>query len=95
LSLKIQGFDFELQYQKGNSHVVAESLSRRKYLECTDNTLDKLFLDQNVHALNQTCNKLHLPTTETRTERKVQNMDNVCIISHEVYDKSGDLMEAI
>jgi len=62
-SLQIQGFDFELQYQKGSSQVVADSLSGREYPECTDNTMDKLFLDQNVHAINRTCNELHLPTT--------------------------------
>jgi len=70
-SLQIQGFDFDLQYQKGSSHVVADSLSRREYPECTDNTMDKLLLDQNVHAIDQLCNKLHLPTTESRWERNV------------------------
>jgi len=93
--LQIQGFDFELQYQKGSSHVVADSLSRCEYPECTDNTMDKLFLDQNIHAINQTCNKLHLPTTETRSEKKVRNMDNVCIISHKDYNESVALMEVI
>jgi len=48
-SLQIQGFDFELQYQNGSSYVVADCLSRREYPECTDDTMDKLFLDQNIH----------------------------------------------
>jgi len=50
-SLMIQGFDFEIIYVKGSSNTVADSLSRRDYLECTDGTMDKLNQDRIVYRI--------------------------------------------
>jgi len=50
-SLQKQGFDFELLYLKGSLNQVADSLSRRDYPECTDNSMDKLFLESTFHMV--------------------------------------------
>jgi len=64
-SLQIQGFDFEWIYIKGSLHTVADSLSRRDYPVCTDPTMDKLFLDQTVHVVQN-------PTQTLPQEQLVQ-----------------------
>jgi len=90
-----------LQYQKGSSHIVADCLGGREYPDCTDDTMDKFFLDQNIHTINGSRNNTRMPTTEARSNKEARpgkngpTTDKVTIISHEVYDKSGNLMEEI
>jgi len=52
-SMMLQPFDFSLEYIKGQNHIVADSLSRRDYDPCTDDTMDKLFLEQTVHVIDR------------------------------------------
>jgi len=63
--------------------------------------MDKLFLDQNIHTIKRARKNIHMPTTKTRSNEKItntkhgENTNNITIISHEVYDESGNLMEEI
>jgi len=52
-SMMLQPFDFSLEYVKGQNHIVADSLFRRDYDPCSDDTIDKLFLEQAVHVLDR------------------------------------------
>jgi len=75
-SLQIQGFDFELKYQKGSTHIVAYCLSRRDYLECTDDTMDKLFLEQSIHTVKRACNNPCVHVTVLRSGECVSKTEN-------------------
>jgi len=53
-SLQIQSFDFQFVYLKDCQNHVADSLSRRDYPECTDNTMDE-FTDNTMEQTRQFC----------------------------------------
>jgi len=46
-SMQLQLYDFSLEYVKGSNDIIADSPSRRDYEPCTDDMMDKLFLEQN------------------------------------------------
>jgi len=78
----IQGFDFEIMYVKGSRYTVADSLSRRDYLECTDKTMDNLNQDQIVHTI--------IPDGQTTGDGRCLN-----VVGEHVYDGAGNLTEMI
>jgi len=80
-SLMIQGFDFEILYVKGSSHTVADSLSRRDYPECTDNTMDMLNQDR-IHTI--------IPDGQNKGDGPCLNA-----FGEQVYDGAGNLPEMI
>jgi len=97
-SLHIQGFDFEIIYVKGSQHYVADGLSRRDYPLCTDNTMDKLFLNQSVHLINQKpryiCQECKLARRDQKEYLKA-DISRVSSIRLEVHDGFGHLTDDV
>jgi len=76
----IQGFDFEIMQVKGSTHTVADSLSRRDYLVCTDSTIDKLHQDKIIHTI--------APDTK-------EDSGCLSALCEKLYDRAGNLSEIV